>query len=280
MKKIIKIGLISILVAIIAVGVWLLGYHTGKNQDNLPALESIAVMDEAEVNELLVGYRNYQLNDVWGEPDVKTENTWIWKIDEYTQVQVSFNNKDKIVECGIGSVFQAKILEIGEGSYLVEPAEGSLELKSADQITVPITHLESSLEPEVGDIIEIIYSGEIMETYPARLAEIYYIRIAAEAEDEQWALIPMVMVNGELYLDTGMESSVDGRCGVMDGEITSSVEGTQKPTKDGESNFGTGYGYQYGYEEGTIEIYMNEKWRVFATEEVRQEIQFPEKSID
>lgn len=280
MKKIIKIGLISILVAIIAVGVWLLGYHTRKNQDNLPALESIAAMDEAEVNELLVGYRNYQLNDVWGEPDVKTENTWIWKIDEYTQVQVSFNNKDKIVECGIGSVFQAKILEIGEGSYLVEPAEGSPELKSADQITVPITHLDSSLEPEVGDVIEIFYNGGIMETYPARLAEIYYIRIAAEAEDEQWALIPMVMVNGELYLDTGMESSVDGRCGVMDGEITSSVDGTQKPTQDGESNFGTGYGYQYGSREGTIEIFMNEKWWIFATEEVRQEIQFPEKSID
>lgn len=280
MKKIIKIGLISILVAIIAVGVWLLGYHIGKNQDNLPALESIVAMDEAEVNELLVGYRNYQLNDVWGEPDVKTENTWIWKINEYTQVQVSFNNKDKIVECGIGSVFQAKILEIGEGSYLVEPAEGSLELKSADQITVPITHLESSLEPEVGDIIEIIYSGEIMETYPARLQNVSSIRIVSETKEEQWDLIPMVMVNGELYLATGMNSNVDGRCGVMDGEITSSVEGTQKPTKDGESNFGIGYGYQYGSREGTIEIFMNEKWRVFATEEVRQEIQFPEKSID
>lgn len=280
MKKIIKIGLISIFVVVIAVGVWLLGYHTGKSQDNLPALAAIAGMDEAGVNELLVGYRNYQLDDVWGEPDVKTENTWIWKIDEYTQVQVCFNDKDKIVVCGIGAVFQAKILDIGEGSYLVEPVEESPELKSSDQITVPITHLDSSLEPEVGDVIEIFYNGEIMETYPARLAEIYHIRIATEQEEEQWALIPMVMVNGELYLDTGMESSVDGRCGVMDGEITSSVDGTQKPTQDGESNFGTGYEYQYGSQEGTIEIFMNEKWRIFATEEVRQEIQFPEKSID
>ena len=68
--------------------------------------------------------------------------------------------------------------------------------------------------------------------------------------------------------------------GVMDGEITSTVEGTKKPTKDNESNFGTGYGYQYGPQEGTIEILMNEEWRVFATEEVRQEIQFPEKTVD
>ena len=28
----------------------------------------------------------------------------------------------------------------------------------------------------------------------------------------------MVMVNGELYIDTGHESTVEARCGVMDGE--------------------------------------------------------------
>ena len=92
--------------------------------------------------------------------------------------------------------------------------------------------------------------------------------------------IPMVMVDGKLYLDTGMESNVEARCGVMDGEITSSVDGTKKPTKDGESNFGTGYGYQYGPQEGTIEIFMNEKWWVFATEDVRQEIQFPTDNVE
>lgn len=66
----------------------------------------------------------------------------------------------------------------------------------------------------------------------------------------------------------------------MDGEITSSVDGTQKPTQDGESNFGTGYEYQYGQQEGTIEIFMNEKWWVFATEEARQEIPFPTEITD
>lgn len=53
------------------------------------------------------------------------------------------------------------------------------------------------------------------------------IRVATETEDEQWDLIPMVMVDGKLYLDTGVESSVEARCGVMDGEITSSVDGTK-----------------------------------------------------
>ena len=67
-------------------------------------------------------------------------------------------------------------------------------------------------------------------------------------------------------MDTGHESTVEARCGMMDGEITSTVDGTEQPTKDNESNFGTGYGYQYGTHEGLIEIYMNDKWWVFATE--------------
>lgn len=95
-----------------------------------------------------------------------------------------------------------------------------------------------------------------------------------EAEEEAWDLPPMVMIQGTLYLDTGYDSTADGRCGVMDGEITSQVEGSEKPAVDGQSNFGTGYGYQYGAAAGTIEIYMNGNWRVFAAEEVREELQF------
>lgn len=101
-----------------------------------------------------------------------------------------------------------------------------------------------------------------------------------EEPDETWDRIPMVMVNGTLYLDTGLESTVEYRCGVMDGTITSTVDGSETPTVDGQSNFGAGYGFQYGPAEGTIEIYMNEKWWVFATEEVRQEIQFPTEEPD
>ena len=278
MQKKVKIVIIILLIVVLAVCAWFIGYHTRKSQDNLPSLESIAEMDEADINDLLVGYRNYQLDDVWEGPDVKSENTWIWKIDEHTQLQVSCNNKDKVVVCSLDSVFQAKILEIFDSYYLVEPVEGSPELRSSDRIEVKMEHLDPSLEPEVGDIIEIIHSGEIMESNSARLQDVYSIRVAVEEEQEQWAMIPMVMIDGKLYLDTGMESSVEARCGVMDGEITSSVDGTKKPAKDGESNFGTGYGYQYGPQEGTIEIFMNEKWWVFATEDVRQEIQFPENN--
>ena len=76
----------------------------------------------------------------------------------------------------------------------------------------------------------------------------------------------IVQVNGTLYLDTGENSTVTGRCGNMDGEITSSVARTERPTEDDQSNFGAGYGYQYGAASGTIEIFINNDWRVFAAE--------------
>ena len=170
-------------------------------------------------------------------------------------------------------VFRAEILEIHDGHYLVKPVEGSWELNSADRIEVPIRNAHPSPEPEIGDMIEIEYSGEILETYPARIADVYGIKVIKETET--WDLIPMVMVNGTLYLDTGHESKIEARCGVMDGEITSQVDGSKQPTVDDQSNFGTGYGYQYGTTEGTIELFMNGKWWIFATEEARQKIQFP-----
>ncbi len=92
------------------------------------------------------------------------------------------------------------------------------------------------------------------------------------SQEETWDLIPMVMIDGRLYLDTGQESKAESRCGVMDGEIISEVDGSEEPTEDNQSNFGTGYEYQFGATEGTVEIYMNGKWMIFATKEARNEI--------
>ena len=77
---------------------------------------------------------------------------------------------------------------------------------------------------------------------------------------------PMVMVNGVLYYSTGEESTIDGRCGVMDGEITSTVGKEGTPNVNNQSNFGFGYGYQFvnGY---TIEVYVDEQWIVFKSVE-------------
>lgn len=76
---------------------------------------------------------------------------------------------------------------------------------------------------------------------------------------------PMVMIDGTLYLDTNQTSIRTERNDGFDGEITSTVERSQIPTENNQSNFGSGYGYQYGTH-GTIEIFINEKWIVFEAE--------------
>lgn len=92
--------------------------------------------------------------------------------------------------------------------------------------------------------------------------------------EEKWAKIPMVMVEGQLYYATGKESTVEARCGVMDGEITSSVDGSETPTENNQSNFGSGYGYQYGVE-GTIEVQMEDgNWYVYEAGSGKGKIRF------
>ena len=73
--------------------------------------------------------------------------------------------------------FQATIIEIQDDCYLVEPVEGSAELNSADRITIPMTNMEPSPEPEVGDVLEIEYDGSIAESYPAQITKVYCIRV-------------------------------------------------------------------------------------------------------
>ena len=82
-------------------------------------------------------------------------------------------------------------------------------------------------------------------------------------QDESEIMIAgrMVRVKGKLYYDSGMLSDTL-RCGVMDGQIETTVEAGEVPKKDNQSNFGAGYGYQYGAG-GTIEINVDGKWLIF-----------------
>ena len=76
--------------------------------------------------------------------------------------------------------FEAEVLEVYDGYFLVRP-EPNWAINSADQIEVPVKNMDPALEPQVGDIIEIVCSGEILETYPARLSMVYSIKVVTEA---------------------------------------------------------------------------------------------------
>lgn len=182
MKKNIRKLVLALAVIAILIAAWFVAYYNHKSTSNLPQLSAIALMDEAGVNELLVGYYRTQLPEVWGEPDpeLSGENTWVWKIDEHTLLSVSSNKvgeKAKIVSTGVHSIFEAEVLEIGNGYILVKPADGTREAASSDRIEVPMVNMEPSPEPEVGDTVQIIHAGDIQETYPARLVSVYHISV-------------------------------------------------------------------------------------------------------
>lgn len=174
--------MIALIVVAILVAAWYIAYLNHKSTSNLPQLSAIGQMEEADVNELLVGYYRTQLPEVWGEPDpeLSGENTWVWKIDDNTLLTVSSNKvgeKAKIVSTGVHSIFEAEVLEIGNGYILVNPADGTREAASSDRIEVPMENIEPSPEPEVGDTVQIIHAGDIQETYPARLVSVYHISV-------------------------------------------------------------------------------------------------------
>lgn len=162
------------------------------------------------------------------------------------------------------------------------------EIEGLDFSFLGVDVIENEVEIGVPDItkeeanrklIEENLPADILERFaelPIRFEERGYASFTfTSSEEEHWDVVPMVMIDGVLYLGTGYTSDVKGRCGVMDGEIISQVEGWEQPTENDQSNFGTGYGYQYGSREGTVEVCMNGDWWIFATEEVRYEIQFP-----
>ena len=77
------------------------------------------------------------------------------------------------------------VLEITNGTMIVEPLEGEDELSSSDKFVISVEHMNASPEPEVGDIIEVTYNDDIEETYPARLGGVIYISVVDSVSDDK-----------------------------------------------------------------------------------------------
>ncbi len=76
----------------------------------------------------------------------------------------------------------------------------------------------------------------------------------------------MVMVEGEIYLDTGKQMPVEIVDEAIIGTITSSVEGSEKPSENGQSNFGS-EGAPYAYLDDGLVVFLNNEWTFFEKEE-------------
>lgn len=70
--------------------------------------------------------------------------------------------------------FQATVIEVTDNSIIVKPADDSLELNSADKFSIPN---KEELPLQIGDTVEIVYDGSILESYPAQLGEVYKITL-------------------------------------------------------------------------------------------------------
>lgn len=112
-------------------------------------------------------------------------------------------------------VLQAKILEIHDSDFLVEPVAGSWELNSADRIYVPMKNMRPSPEPQVGDIIAITYNGQIMETYPAQLGQVSDIRVVEQGEERNQFYLT-IGAEGVSYIEISMPG-FSGGCQHADG---------------------------------------------------------------
>ena len=93
----------------------------------------------------------------------------------------------------------------------------------------------------------------------------------------------LLMVDDALYYCIGLPSKEVAKCGVMDGEIETSVDEDEIPTQNTQSNFGTGYGWQRtGHNE--VEVYMpyngEKQWMRFVKDgTIPGETEFDEKTV-
>ena len=97
MKRKITIAFIIAIVLFLAYEAWLFAYHNQKSNDNLPGLQSISEMEEADINEIVCGYKRTQLNYMWDEPHEIGDGSDIWSLGDDRYLRVDYNNKDKAV---------------------------------------------------------------------------------------------------------------------------------------------------------------------------------------
>ncbi len=206
MKKMIAVCLILAL----CVGLWFFGYYNRKSNDNIPSKELMVTSclnkGEDYATDQLKGYKNTQLMEVWGKPDGHLFGFWgdIWETNNTYNLIVYYDsngivehvkvmnedNKEETLDAlsqeeqndfDGNFKLQATVLEISNKYFIVEPVEGSSEFKNTEQILVPMENMAASPEPQLGDMLEIVYCGDILATQPAEPTEIQSIRVIEKA---------------------------------------------------------------------------------------------------
>ena len=148
----------------------------------------IVIYDYANSTSYLLedrGHHDYHLRKSDGDGHLYADK-WIYNSDVLvSSKRLSIEGSAAEHQTGPVSILMARLLDIEDGQFLVEPVEGSPELNSASRIMVPMRNMAPSPEPVIGDILQIEYDGLIQETYPARITNVYRISVAERNPDTQ-----------------------------------------------------------------------------------------------
>lgn len=103
-------------------------------------------------------------------------------ISDLDKFEIQYSKTEKSVQPGANPYFNAEVLEVTEKSILVKPDDDSKETKSADKIYVSLDVISEIPVPTInaGDRVRVIYNGEIAETYPAQINNVFVIYLLGE----------------------------------------------------------------------------------------------------
>lgn len=105
--------------------------------------------------------------------------------------------------------FMGEVLEVREKTLLVEVNDkGNVGLSRGDQAYVSLD-VENVPDLVVGDVVKVVFNGEIMETFPVKLGEIFAIYkmnvdIPQDEEEEQEESIVLKYTNSLGVVENGI----------------------------------------------------------------------------
>lgn len=123
----------------------------------------------------------------------------------------------------------------------VEPDESAIEYVEIPAGSDGAT-ITAFAKLEEGQMIVCLVDGEWYKFHSMEALASSEVHLENDHECAEEELPRLIMVDGVLYYDCVEKSTVDGRCGMMDGTIDSSMQGgIGIPKKNNSSNFGIGY---------------------------------------
>lgn len=128
----------------------------------------------------------------------------------------SIDNLWEEEKTSLESTFQGVVREVYDTTVIVEPFAEEGEWRSSDKISFGITKLEK-INAQVGDVVQVTYTGEIMCTYPAQIFAKSWKLISKEhncQEDESVLYVakkPVIYLYPKKKTDVTVSLSLKGK---------------------------------------------------------------------